>query len=111
MKEKVVARVQAMQELADALDRPSIGHGSQELPLIQYWKHLFEEFRDAFNLPQDVAKMCQLASEDSPSRNMFEHLKSKQPDFLISKLIEGLRDIQRNDLVKLLEQSRFPSKL
>ena len=104
-------RVQAMQELADALDRPSIGHGSQELPLIQYWKHLFEEFRDAFNLPQDVAKMCQLASEDSPSRNMFEHLKSKQPDCLISKLIEELRDIQRNDLVKLLEQSRFPSKL
>lgn len=27
-------RVQAMQELAGALDRPSIGHGSQELPLI-----------------------------------------------------------------------------
>lgn len=106
-----MARVQAMQELADALDRPSIGHGSQELPLIQYWKHLFEEFRDVFNLPQDVAKKCQLASEDSPSRNMFEHLKSKQPDFLISKLIEELRDIQRNDLVKLLEQSRFPSKL
>lgn len=104
-------RVQAMQELADALDRPSIGRGSQELPLIQYWKHLFEEFREAFNLPQDVAKRCQLASEDSPSRNMFEHLKSKQPDFLISKLTEGLRDIQRNDLVKLLEQSRFHSKL
>lgn len=111
MKEKVVDRVQAMQELADALDRPSIGHGSQELPLIKYWKHLFEEFREAFNLPQDVAKKCQLASEDSPSRNMFEHLKSKQPDFLINKLIEGLRDIQRNDLAKLLEQSRFPSKL
>lgn len=111
MKEKVVDRVQAMQELADALDRPSIGHGSQELPLIQYWKHLFEEFREAFNLPQDVAKKCQLASEDGPSRNMFEHLKSKQPDFLISKLVEGLRDIQRNDLVNLLEQSCFPSKL
>lgn len=111
MQEKVVGRVQVMQEMAHALDPPSIGHGRQELPLIQYWKHLFEEFREAFDLPQDVAKKCQLASEDSPSRNMFEHLKSKQPDFLISNLIEGLRDIQRNDLVKLLEQSSLPSKL
>ena len=100
-----------MQDMAHALDPPSIGHGRRELPLIQYWKHLFEEFREAFDLPLDVAKKCQLASEDSPSRNMFEHLKSKQPDFLISKLIEGLRGIQRNDLVKSLEECSFPGKL
>ena len=111
MKEKVVDRVQVMQELADALDRPSIGHGRQELPLIQYWKHLFEEFREAFDLPQDIAKKYQLSSEDSPSANMFENLKAEQPDFPISKLKDGLRDIQRNDLVEELEQCSLPSKL
>ena len=99
-----------MEEVARALDRPLICQGKQEMPCIPYWKHLFEEFRKAFHFLPEVAKKCHLSSGNSPSRSMFENLRALRPDFAIIHLKDSFKRIQRNDLVKELEQCSLPGK-
>lgn len=98
-----------MAEVAHALDQ-QICHGKQVIPLLQYWKHLFEELCKAFRISPEVAQKCYLSSGNSPTRSMFENLIAHRPDFSIRDLRDKLQDIQRNDLVKELQQCSLPGK-
>lgn len=109
MKDNIVDRVQVMEKVAHALDR-RFCHGKQVIPLLQYWKHLFEEFCKAFPISPKVALNSYLGSRKSPSRLMFENLIANCPNFSIRDLRDKLGDIQRNDLVKELEQCSLPGK-
>lgn len=99
-----------MEEVAHVLDQPLICQGKQEMPFIQYWKHLFEEFRKAFHFSPEVAKKCLLSFGNSPSRSMFENLRALRPRFAIIDLKDSLKHIQRNDLVEELEQCSLSGK-
>ena len=106
-----------MEEVAHVFDQRLICQGKQEMPFIQYWKHLrvrvkhlFEEFRKAFHFSPEVAKKCHLSFGNSPSRSMFENLRALRPRFAIIDLKDSLKHIQRNDLVKELEQCSLSGK-
>lgn len=99
MNDAIVRKVHVMDDLASRLDQP-ICHGKREVPITQYWLHLAEEFK----VSEEVVIKCQHSSESSPSKNMLEFQEGRDPHFTVQKFKDGLRDIQRNDLVKKLEQ-------
>ena len=94
-----------MDKLACLLDQP-IRHGSQEVPTTKYWLHLAEEFK----VSNEVKIRCQLNSENSPSKNMFDFQEARDPQFKVQVLKEGLQSINRNDLVKKLEKCSLPGE-
>jgi len=100
-----------MDELASLLDQPFC-HGNQDVRSTQYWLHLAEEFK----VSEEIVIRCQLNPENSPSKNMLEFQEGRDPYFSVQTFKDALRDIARNDLVKMLEQcslagefSYFPS--
>ena len=98
VKEKIVANVHIMDELARSLDQP-IYRGEQEPPIVQHWVHLAAEF----GVPEDVVTKCQTNSQSSPSKHMFEFLEARDPNYSVKHLKEGLSVLSRNDLVKKVE--------
>ena len=108
MKDAVVSNIHVMDELARLLDQP-ICHGNQDVSFTQYWLHLAEEFK----VSEEIVIRCQHNPENSPSKNMLEFQKARDPYFPVQTFKDALRDIARNDLVKMLEQcgefSYFPS--
>lgn len=105
MKDVVVSDIHVMDELACRLDQP-ICYGNQDLPSAQYCLHLAEEFK----VPEEVVIRCQHNPENSPSKNMLEFQEGRDPYFTVQKFKEALRDIARNDLVKMLEQCSLPGE-
>lgn len=105
VKDKVVTNIHIMDELACRLDQP-IYHGNRDVPTTQYWLHLAEEFK----VSNEVKIRCQHNPENSPSKNMFEFQEGRDPDFTVQMLKDGLQSIERNDLVKKLEQCSLPGE-
>ena len=95
----IVKNVHVKDTLARQLDQP-LCHGGREVPIIQYWPHLAEEFK----VSEDVRIKCQHNIENSPTKHMFEFLEAQAPNFSVSDLKVGLKGISRKDLVKRLEQ-------
>ena len=94
-----------MDELARQLDQP-VCHGNQDMPSTQYWLHLAEEFK----VSREVVIRCQHNPENSPSKNMLEFQEGRDPYFSVQMFKDALRDIARNDLVKMLEQCSLPGE-
>ena len=94
-----------MDELACRLDQP-ICHSNQDVPFTQYWLHLAEEFR----VSEEVVIRCQHNPENSPSKNLLEFQERRNPDFSVQTFKDALRDIARNDVVKMLEQCSLPGE-
>ena len=105
MKDAVVSNIHVMDELSRRLDQP-ICHSNQEVPFTQYWLHLAEEFR----VPEEIVIRCQHIPENSPSKNMLEFQEGRDPYFSVQTFKDALRDIARNDVVKMLEQCGLPGE-
>lgn len=105
VKDKIVTNIQIMDKLACLLDQP-ICHGNRDLPTTRYWLHLAEEFK----VSDEVKISCQQNPENSPSKNMFQFQEGSDPYFTVQMLKDGLQRIERNDLVKKLEQCSMPGK-
>lgn len=57
-----------------------------------------------FNVPEKVKMKCQYSRENSPTKHMLEIKQSAEDThFSVQDLIDGLRAISRNDLVKKVE--------
>ena len=105
VKEKIVRNVRVLDLLACHLDQPSC-FGKREVPIIQYWPHLAEEFE----MSEDTVIKCQHNCESSPSKSMLEFQEGCEPQFTVLELKGELKDIGRNDLAKKLEQCNLPGK-
>lgn len=89
MSETIVANVYMMDMLALRLDQSNPGS-----------QHLAAEF----NVPEKVKMKCQYSRENSPTKHMLEIKQSAEDThFSVQDLIDGLRAISRNDLVKKVE--------
>ena len=89
MSETIVANVYMMDMLALRLDQSN--PGSQHLAA-------------KFNVPEKVKMKCQYSRENSPTKHMLEIKQSAEDThFSVQDLIDGLRAISRNDLVKKVE--------
>ena len=96
MSETIVANVYMMDMLALRLDQSNPGS-----------QHLAAEF----NVPEKVKMKCQYSRENSPTKHMLEIKQSAEDThFSVQDLIDGLRAISRNDLVKKVEDC-LPGKL
>lgn len=89
MSETIVANVYMMDVLALRLDQSNPGS-----------QHLAAEF----NVPEKVKMKWQYSPENSPTKHMLEIKQSAEDThFSVQDLIDGLRAISRNDLVKKVE--------
>lgn len=98
----IIGDVNVMDELARQLDQP-ICHGEREIPSGKYWLHLAAELR----MPIDTLIKCQHSFENSPSKFLFEHKESLNPEFTVQNLKDRLGEIPRNDLVNRLDGCRL----
>lgn len=98
----IIGDVNVMDELARQLDQ-SICHGERETPSGKYWLQLAAELR----MPIDTLIKCQHSFENSPSKFLFEHKESLNPEFTVQNLKDRLGEIPRNDLVNRLDGCRL----
>lgn len=94
-----------MDELARQLDQP-ICHGERETPSGTYWLHLAKELDMRF----ETQIKCQHSFENSPSKFLFEHKESLNPEFTVQNLKDRLAEIPRNDLVNILDGCRLSGR-
>ena len=105
MKDAVVSNIHVMDELSRRLDQP-ICQGNQGVPGTQYWLHLARELK----VSKEIEIRFQRNPENSPSKNMLEFQEGRDPHFSVQTFKDALRDIARNDLVKMLEQCSLPGE-
>ena len=94
----IIGDVNVMDELARQLDQP-ICHGERETPSGTYWWHLGREL----GMRLETLIKCQHSFENSPSKFLFDHKESLNPEFTVQNLKDRLAEIPRNDLVNRLD--------
>ena len=68
--------------------------------LCKYWKHLAEHF----GISEQEYQRFEFQPVFSPTELMFEYLQTAEPDVTIGCLKDGLRKIERHDVINLLVQ-------
>ena len=78
---------------------------------VQYWKHLGRRFKIGQDILDDLSPQQDF---EYPTEALIRHLGSREPDLTIEDLCRALREIERADVIAILEDylpGRTPIKL
>lgn len=96
----IVSNTSAMDILALHLDR-SVHPGSKDVPLVQRWESLADEFK----VPHLIKKKCGNMNTTSPSERMFQYLRVNNHSLRIAVLKGHLQKLKRKDVVDELSKN------
>ncbi|XP_015758640.1 PREDICTED: uncharacterized protein LOC107337909 isoform X3 [Acropora digitifera] len=101
VKDVIVCNSSAMDIIALYLDR-SLHPGRRDLPLVQRWEHLADEFKVSDSIKMKCGSM---STRISPSERMFQYLRVANHSLRIADLIKHLQKMKRNEVVRELNSN------